>query len=29
MVKYRDPGPIVFDAAIERPDGGQVRRRGV
>jgi hypothetical protein len=21
MVRYRDPGPIVFDAVIERPDG--------
>jgi hypothetical protein len=21
MVQYRDPGPIVFDAVIERPDG--------
>lgn len=21
MVKYRDPGPIAFDAVIERPDG--------
>jgi hypothetical protein len=21
MVLYRDPGPIVFDAVIERPDG--------
>jgi hypothetical protein len=21
MVQYRDPGPIVFDAIIERPDG--------
>lgn len=21
MVQYRDPGPIFFDAVIERPDG--------
>jgi hypothetical protein len=21
MVQYRDPGPIAFDAEIERPDG--------
>ncbi|SON62169.1 hypothetical protein MSIMFI_03690 [Mycobacterium simulans] len=21
MVQYRDPGPIAFDAVIERPDG--------
>jgi hypothetical protein len=21
MVQYRDPGPIVFDAVIERPEG--------
>jgi hypothetical protein len=21
MVQYRDPGPILFDAVIERPDG--------
>jgi uncharacterized protein DUF1905 len=21
MVQYRDPGPVVFDAVIERPDG--------
>jgi hypothetical protein len=21
MVQYRDPGPIVFDAVIENPDG--------
>lgn len=21
MVHYRDPGPVVFDAVIERPDG--------
>ena len=21
MVQYRDPGPIVFDALIERPEG--------
>lgn len=21
MVQYHDPGPIVFDAVIERPDG--------
>lgn len=21
MVQYRDPGPVAFDAVIERPDG--------